>query len=126
MESRRTFLSTEGGAGASDKSFAENCTVVPLNVRVAPMNAKDLSAHVLQALALAQTEGRQHNLDSLTEELRVRRGDIRKTISALHQEGHVDALRMRLSLTGFALGRSFVGQELPVLRRAPRLHVVAA
>lgn len=89
------------------------------------MNAQDLSAHVLQALALAQTEGRASTLDSLVAELRVRRGDIRRTVSALHQEGYLDALRMRLTLQGFALGRSLMGEALPALRK-PKLAVVAA
>ncbi|APR75316.1 Hypothetical protein A7982_00662 [Minicystis rosea] len=70
-------------------------------------------------------EGRRHDLETLTSELRVRRGDIRTVVSALHREGYLDALRMRLTLTGFALGRSYVGQPLPQLRR-PRLSVVAA
>ena len=89
------------------------------------MNAQALSAHVLQALALAQTEGRASTLDSLVAELRVRRGDIRRTVTALHREGYLDALRMRLTLRGFALGRSYMGEALPALRR-PRLAVVAA
>ena len=89
------------------------------------MNANELSAYVLQALAQAQTEGRSSSLETLTAELRVRRGDIRRTVTLLHRQGFVDALRMRLTLLGFALGRSYVGQVLPPLRR-PRLAVVAA
>lgn len=89
------------------------------------MNAKDLSAYVLRALAIAQTEGRASNLETLTEELRVRRGDVRRTVTLLHQEGYVDALKMRLTLIGFALGRSYIGQALPPLRR-PKLAAVAA
>jgi DNA-binding IclR family transcriptional regulator len=88
------------------------------------MNAKDLSAYVLRALALAQSEGRASNLDTLTEELHVRRGDVRRTITLLHREGYLDALRMRLTLAGFALGRAYVGQALPALRR-PRLVELA-
>ncbi|MFT3776628.1 MAG: hypothetical protein QM820_65650 [Minicystis sp.] len=89
------------------------------------MNTQALSAHVLHALALAQMEGRRLDLETLVRELRVRRGDIRRVVSALHREGYVDALRMRLTLLGFALGRSYLGQPLPELRR-PRLSVVAA
>ena len=89
------------------------------------MNTQALSAHVLHALALAQVEGRRLDLESLTSELRVRRGDVRKVVSALHREGYLDVLRMRLTLMGFALGRSYMGKPLPQLRR-PRLSVVAA
>lgn len=90
------------------------------------MNIQALSIHVLAALASAQIEGRRHDLETLTADLRVRRGDVRRAISALHQEGYVDALRTRLTLAGFALGRSYVGQALPELRRAPAAAVAAA
>lgn len=89
------------------------------------MNTQALSAHVLHALAVAQIEGRRLDLETLTREIRVRRGDVRRVVSALHQEGYLDALRMRLTLMGFALGRSFIGAALPELRR-PKLSVVAA
>jgi hypothetical protein len=89
------------------------------------MNIQALSTHVLHALALAQMEGRRLDLETLVRELRVRRGDVRKVVSALHREGYVDALRMRPTLMGFALGRSYVGQPLPELRR-PRVAAVAA
>lgn len=80
------------------------------------MNARTLSAYILQALALAQTEGRTMNLESLTDTLKVRRKDIRAAISQLHREGMLDALTMRLSLRGFAIGRAFQGEKLPELR----------
>jgi DNA-binding IclR family transcriptional regulator len=90
------------------------------------MNAQELAAHVLQALALAQSEGRSSSLATLTDELRVRRGDVRRTITLLHREGYVDALRMRLTLTGFALGRAYLGQTLPPLRRPKTAAICAA
>lgn len=90
------------------------------------MNAQELSSHVLQALAQAQSEGRASSLDTLTEALRVRRGDIRRTITLLHRQGFVDALRMRLTLGGFALGRAYMGQALPPLRRVKVAEVCAA
>ena len=90
------------------------------------MNAQDLSTHVLAALALAQTEGRSSSLETLTQELRVRRGDVRRTVTQLHREGYVDALRMRLTLPGFALGRAYLGQTLPALRRPKVLQICAA
>jgi hypothetical protein len=89
------------------------------------MNAQALSAHVLQALAEAQSEGRRVTLDTLAGDLRVRRGDIRRTVTLLHRQGFVDALRMRLTLSGFALGRAFLGEALPPLRRAAEVHAAA-
>lgn len=81
------------------------------------MNTQALSSHVLCALVLAQIEGRRLDLETLTRELSVRRGDIRKVVSALHREGFVDALRMRPTMAGFALGRVLLGQQLPALRK---------
>ena len=89
------------------------------------MNTHALPAHVLLALVHAHSEGRSASLDTLVEELHVRRGDVRRIITSLHREGFVDALRMRPTLTGFALGRALIGTELPALRR-PKLAVVAA
>jgi DNA-binding IclR family transcriptional regulator len=90
------------------------------------MNAQTLSAYVLQALAQAQSEGRTSSLETLTDALRVRRGDVRRTVTLLHRQGFVDALHMRLTLAGFALGRAYMGQTLPPLRvQKPALSLVA-
>jgi hypothetical protein len=115
---RRRGHKMEGLRRRSGKIVAENCTVVHLHVRVAIMNANALPAYVLQALAQAQSEGRKMSLETLTEALRVRRGDVRRAVSLLHRQGFVDALRMRLTLPGFALGRAYLGQVLPPLRRS--------
>lgn len=56
------------------------------------------------------------NLESLTDTLKVRRKDIRGAVSQLHREGMLDALTMRLSLRGFAIGRSLQGEQLRELR----------
>jgi DNA-binding IclR family transcriptional regulator len=90
------------------------------------MNAQALSAHVLSALARAQIEARPMNLETLTEALRVRKTDIRRTVTVLHRQGYVDALHMRLTLAGFAVGRALLGEALPVLRRPALSAVVAA
>jgi hypothetical protein len=90
------------------------------------MNARTLFPHVLQALALAQTEGRASSLETLTELLRVRRTDIRRTVTLLHRQGYVDVLRMRLTLQGFALGRAYLGVALPALRQAVPVAAAAA
>ena len=89
------------------------------------MNTQALSAHVLHALAQAQVEGRLSNLETLTEALRVRRGDVRRCVTLLDQQGYLDALRMRLTLRGFAVGRSLSRAALPALRK-PRLAAVNA
>lgn len=89
------------------------------------MNPRKLAPYVLQALARYQARGRLANLQTLVDEIGVRRGDVRRTVSALHREGYVDALRMRLTMSGFALGLALAKVELPPLR-AERLAVAAA
>ena len=90
------------------------------------MDHKNLAAYILQALTLAQMEGRSENLETLVETLRVRRKDIRSTLTVLHRQGLVDVLRMRLSLSGFAIGTALLGQPLPELRKAPLVAIEAA
>jgi DNA-binding IclR family transcriptional regulator len=87
------------------------------------MTPNALAPYVLRLLALAQTKGRPVTLRDLSRELGVRKGDVRATVSALHREGHVDALRLRLSLSGFALGVALASRPLKPLRRpaAPEL-----
>ncbi|MBI5537537.1 MAG: hypothetical protein HY898_32745 [Deltaproteobacteria bacterium] len=80
------------------------------------MSPNTLAPYVLQTLAKYQFEGRMCSLDDLAAEIRVRRADLRRTVSALHREGFVDALRMRLTLSGFALARAVVAVPLPELR----------
>ena len=90
------------------------------------MNQRTVSAYVLRALAQAQSEGRSSNLETLIDELKIRRADVRGAISALHREGYLDVLRMRLTLRGFAVGRSLIEQELPALRPAKVAQAAAA
>src|SRR4051794_13765033 len=82
------------------------------------MNIRTLSTYILQALASAQIEGRRSNLETLVDELHVRRTDIRAAVSQLHRERMLDALTMRLSFEGFAIGQALEGAELPPLRAA--------
>ncbi|KYF83764.1 hypothetical protein BE18_09120, partial [Sorangium cellulosum] len=79
------------------------------------MDKKILAATLLQALAVAQREGRVETLETLVEKLRVRRRDIRGTLTVLHRQGMVDVLRMRLTLSGFAIGSALIGKTLPAL-----------
>lgn len=90
------------------------------------MEPHALTLHLVRALARAQYEGRRFDLETLTDELGVRRTDVRSSISALDREGYVDALRMRLTLRGFALGRSLESASLPAIRRASNLRQIAA
>ncbi len=71
------------------------------------ISRKTIAAAVLRTLAAAQRTGEKLTLDTLTARLDLRRSDVRTSLSALHREGHVDALRMRLTLTGYALGTAF-------------------
>ncbi len=85
------------------------------------MTPQDIAPYILRALAEAQTEGRAMDLETLSLTIKVRRGDVRKTVSALHQEGLVDALRLRLSLAGFAVGSALLAKELPPIRRTKQV-----
>ncbi|XXY49862.1 hypothetical protein WME91_01750 [Sorangium sp. So ce269] len=90
------------------------------------MDKKTVAANLLQALAIAQREGRVETLETLVEKLRVRRRDVRSTLTLLHRQGMLDVLRMRLSLSGFAVGSALIGKTLPALRAAPRAATAAA
>lgn len=83
------------------------------------MDSKELAPHVLRALFELQSEGALVNLETLIDKLKVRRGDVRRVITALHREGYLDALHMRLTLRGLALGAALAKSELRPLRRAP-------
>ncbi|MEP7124193.1 MAG: hypothetical protein ABJE95_24920 [Byssovorax sp.] len=90
------------------------------------MNVRTLSMHVLRALAQAQTEGRRSTLETLVDDVKVRRRDVRSVVSGLHQQGLVDAIHMQLTLEGFAIGRALLAKELPALRLAAERGVAAA
>jgi DNA-binding IclR family transcriptional regulator len=81
------------------------------------MTPEEIAPYILRALADAQKEGRVMDLETLSLTIQVRRADVRKTVSALHEQGLVDALRLRLSLAGFAMGTAFLKQDLPPIRR---------
>ena len=79
---------------------------------------KTLAEHLLRAMALDHVAGRRSDLDSLSAHLDEDRAELRSTLSALHREGYLDVLRMRLTLEGFVLGCVLLGKELPELRPA--------
>ncbi len=78
--------------------------------------SRSVAAHVLVTLAHAQSMGRTLRLDELAEEIGVRRADVRETVARLHREGHVDALRMRVTMTGLVLAATLDGCQLKALR----------
>lgn len=90
-----------------------------------------LAAHVLRVLADPHAEGRRIDLARLCELLGVdesapahegvrektlRREDVRAAITRLDAEGFVDAARMRLTFTGFALGTALLPRKVMPLR----------
>jgi len=80
------------------------------------MNRKDLARHLLFHLTQGHLQGRRLNLQELVNEVKVRRADVRATLTLLHQQGLYDAVRCRLTMTGFALGIGLRREVLPVLR----------
>jgi hypothetical protein len=75
-----------------------------------------VAVHAMEFMRLAQAEGRRITALDLAESLQVRRADVRRVVSELDRRGHVDALRMRLTLLGFA----YVGAASSVLGRSSR------
>ncbi len=69
-------------------------------------NLRPVAAHVLRHLARAQSHGRPVRLDELACDIGVRREDVRHAVTSLHAEGHVDAQRMRLTMSGLAIAAS--------------------
>lgn len=82
------------------------------------LDKKSLAAHIVVALAHAQELGRVVRLDELACDLGIRKADVREVVTRLHAEGHVDALRLRLTMTGFAVAASLSQCKL----REPRHH----
>lgn len=80
------------------------------------LDTKAIAAHVIVVLAHAQELGRTLRLDELASEIGVRKADVRHVVTRLHAEGHVDALRLRLTMTGLVLASSLAHCKL----RAPR------
>jgi transcription initiation factor IIE alpha subunit len=58
--------------------------------------------------------------------LNVRRVDIRRTLTALHQEDLYDCVRGRLTLRGFAVAVAWRNRVLPAIRRPTYAGIRAA
>jgi len=93
-----------------------------------PQRRLSLSADVLRALYASRDQ--RISLDDLADALgasavpardgvrprAVRREDVREIVRKLDEEGFVDALRMKLTLQGFALAASLSERRLVPLR----------
>lgn len=92
------------------------------------MNSFDVratAAHVLRYLAQQQQRGRAVRLDELADSIGVRRVDVRHVVTQLHTEGHVDAKRMKLTMTGLAIAASMRDCKLREPRRREKARAVA-
>ena len=87
---------------------------------------KLLAGHLLKTLAVAHQQNRRMTLDELVEEVKARRVDVRATLSMLHREDYVDAVKMRLTMRGFLAGSSLVNADLRPLRATTTLTAVRA
>jgi hypothetical protein len=85
-----------------------------------------VAAHVLRHLARAQVQGRPVRLDELARAIGVRKDDVRHVVTRLHNEGHVDVRRMRVTMTGLALAISMRECKLHDLRERRRSTDTAA
>ena len=70
------------------------------------LSRKIIATLVLRALFRHQSAATlgAMTLDALAASVDLPRTDVRRVVSDLHREGHVDALRMRLTASGFVLG----------------------
>ena len=82
------------------------------------LDNNSIAAHVVVTLVQAQSIGRSVRLDELAAEIGVRKADVRNVVTRLHAEGHLDALRMRLTMSGLALGSVLASCKL----KDPRQH----
>lgn len=84
---------------------------------------RNVAAHVLRTLAVAQARGRVMHLDDVAGAIGVRHDDVREVVTRLHQEGHVDAKRMRLTMTGLVLASSMRPCKLNDVRASMELDM---
>ena len=79
------------------------------------ITTQSIAPHILRELVRAQRRGRSIDLLELASRIGVRRTDVRSAISAMHRADLVDALTMRLTLKGFALGTAYAKAKLPTV-----------
>jgi DNA-binding GntR family transcriptional regulator len=90
------------------------------------MNHKHLAEHLLYHLVRAQLGGHRLNLQELVDLVKVRRADVRSTLTVLHQQGLYDVMRRSLTLHGFAIAVKVDPAALPVLRPVKKAQAAAA
>lgn len=90
------------------------------------MDPKKLVSHLLAHLYRAQVSGTRLGLEELVSLIKVRRNDIRKTLTTMHQQDLLDVRTMRLTMLGFAMAMAVDGKALPVLRQPARSAIRAA
>jgi DNA-binding IclR family transcriptional regulator len=73
-------------------------------------DSRALAFHVLRAVARPRV--RAVTLADVARAVGARRADVRRVVTRLHQEGYVDALRMRPTLAGLALATASRASEL--------------
>ena len=78
------------------------------------MNSHVLAAHVLRAIA--RSRGRVVTVEDVARTVGARRADVRRVVARLHEEGFVDALRMRPTMTGLALASALRAYKLKDIR----------
>jgi transcription initiation factor IIE alpha subunit len=88
-----------------------------MSSRPTNLDTKSIAAHVVVTLSQAHADGRVLRLDELAEEIGVRKADVRNVVTSLHHEGHVDAMRLRLTMTGLALATTLATCTLAEPRR---------
>lgn len=81
------------------------------------MTPRVLAPYILQTLAKAQRKGRPVTLNDLVKALKVRQADVRRAVTAMDQQGLLDASTMRLTLSGFVIGTALRSQKLPAIPR---------
>lgn len=108
-------------------SWASASTGRPSMTTSTLLDRKAIAAHVLRHLARAQSRGRLVRLDELATDIGVRHEDVRDVVTSLHREGHVDAQRMTLTMSGLAVAAAMRECKLrdprPVIEQPTRANV---
>ncbi|MBI2389870.1 MAG: hypothetical protein HYV09_09780 [Deltaproteobacteria bacterium] len=84
-----------------------------------------LAERLVRVITRDHIGGRRSDLNSLTEQMQAPRAEVRSVLSALHREGYLDVLRMRLTLAGFALGCSLLDLPVHAIARPGRRSIAA-
>lgn len=75
-----------------------------------------IAIHVLHYLTTRQMNGTPIQFDALRRHLPVRRMELVRILGRLDRQGLIDCSRLRVTLSGFAIGTSLREADLPELR----------